>query len=410
MKPEVKRYTTTVGGKTIAIETGRLAAQAGGAVTIHLNDSIIFASATMGGIRAGIDFFPLSVEYEERMYAGGKIPGSFFRREGRPSTDAILTARLTDRPLRPLFPEGMRNEVQVIMYSLSADAENPLDVLAINAASAAVMISDIPWNGPVAAVRVGRVNGEFIINPTFSEIESSDLDLRIAGTREAILMVEAGSDEVPEEVMVAALELGHKSIQPLIDLQLKMKDEVGKSKRDVTYALPDKALQEKVFNMVSASMTTLLDKPLMKAEFYTGMDALLQKVVTELIPAETGGAKVADETDVETLPEFSLPGAPSLDAVKEAFAEAEKKIVRERILNEGKRPDGRTPSRDPPHLVRSGFQPTRPWFRPVHPRRDPGAHPGHARNPIRGAGTGYAHPGGLQALYAPLQLPSLLHR
>ena len=206
MKPEVKRYTTTVGSRPISIETGRLAAQAGGAVTVHLNDSIIFAAATMGGIRAGIDFFPLTVEYEERMYAGGKIPGSFFRREGRPSTDAILTARLTDRPLRPLFPEGMRNEVQIIMYSLSADDENPLDVLAINAASAAVMISDIPWDGPVAAVRVGRVNGEFVINPTFAEMDKSDLDLRIAGTRDAILMVEAGSDEVPEDVMVLVTE------------------------------------------------------------------------------------------------------------------------------------------------------------------------------------------------------------
>jgi len=357
MKPEVKRYTTTVGSRPISIETGRLAAQAGGAVTVHLNDSIIFAAATMGGIRAGIDFFPLTVEYEERMYAGGKIPGSFFRREGRPSTDAILTARLTDRPLRPLFPEGMRNEVQIIMYSLSADDENPLDVLAINAASAAVMISDIPWDGPVAAVRVGRVNGEFVINPTFAEMDKSDLDLRIAGTRDAILMVEAGSDEVPEDVMVAALEFGHKSIQPLIDLQLQMRLEIGKPKREVTFALPDQTLREKVFTLVSASMTALLDKPLMKAEFYAGMDALLQDLVTKLIPSEGAKVKVADETDVETLPEFAMPVAPSLEAIKEAFAEAEKKIVRERILNQGKRPDGRTPAEIRPIWCEVGFSP-----------------------------------------------------
>ena len=357
MKPEVKRYTTTVGSRTISIETGRLAAQAGGAVTVHLNDSIIFAAATMGGIRPGIDFFPLTVEYEERMYAGGKIPGSFFRREGRPSTDAILTDRLTDRPLRPLFPEGMRNEVQIIMYSLSADAENPLDVLAINAASAAVMISDIPWDGPVAAVRVGRVNGEFVINPTFAEIDKSDLDLRIAGTREAILMVEAGSDEVPEDVMVAALEFGHKSIQPLIDLQLQMRLEIGKPKREVTIALPDQTLQEKVFARVSAPMSALLDKPLMKAEFYAGMDALLQNLVAELIPSEGAKVKVADETDVESLPEFALPGTPSLETIKEAFAEAEKKIVRGRILNQGKRPDGRTPTEIRPIWCEVGFSP-----------------------------------------------------
>ena len=357
MKPEVKRYTTTVGSRSISIETGKLAAQAGGAVTVHLNDSIVFAAATMGGIREGIDFFPLIVDYEERMYAGGKIPGSFFRREGRPSTDAILTARLTDRPLRPLFPAGMRNEVQVIMYSLSADADNPLDILAINAASAAMMISDIPWNGPVAAVRVGRVDGEFIAFPTFAEIDQSDLDLRIAGTRDAILMVEAGADEVPEDVMVAALDFGHKSIQPLIDLQLKMQAEIGKPKREVTLALPDQALQEKVFARVSGPMTELLDKPLMKAEFYAGMDALLQSLVAELIPSEGAKVTVSDEEDVEEIPEFAAPETPSLAAVKEAFAETEKKVVRERILELGKRPDGRAADEIRPIWCEVGFSP-----------------------------------------------------
>jgi polyribonucleotide nucleotidyltransferase len=357
MKPEVKRYTTTVGSRTISIETGKLAAQAGGAVTVHLNESIIFAAATMGGVREGIDFFPLSVEYEERMYAGGKIPGSFFRREGRPSTDAILTARLTDRPLRPLFPDGMRNEVQIIMYSLSADAENPLDVLAINAASAAVMISDIPWNGPVGAVRVGRINGEFIINPTFPEMEKSDLDLRIAGSRDAILMVEAGSNEIPEDVMVAALEFGHKSIQPLIDLQLKMREEIGKAKREVKFAIPDVSLQEKVFARVSGPMNELLDKPLMKAEFYKGMDDLLQKLVEEMVPAEAAKVSVTDEEDVETIPETHGHETPSLAAVKETFAEAEKKVVRARILEQGKRPDGRTPTEIRPIWCEVGFSP-----------------------------------------------------
>ena len=358
MYPNVKRYTTTVGSRTIVIETGKLAAQAGGAVTVQLNDSIVFASATMGGIREGIDFFPLSVDYEERMYAGGKIPGSFFRREGRPTTDAILVARLTDRPLRPLFPEGMRNEVQVIMYSLSADADNPLDILAINAASAAIMISDIPWNGPVAAVRVGRVDGQFVANPTFAEIDQSDLDLRIAGTRDAILMVEAGADEIPEDVMVAALEYGHKAIQPLIDLQLKMQAEVGKSKRVITYALPDQALQEKVYARVSGPMNNLLDQPLMKAEFYAGMDVLLQNLVAELIPSSSSAKMtVADEGDVEEIPEFALPGVPSVANVKEAFAEAEKKVVRSRILDLGKRPDGRTPTEIRPIWCEVGFSP-----------------------------------------------------
>ena len=241
MKPESKRYSTTVGSRTVTFETGKLAAQAGGAVTIAVNDTIVFAAATMGGVREGIDFFPLQVEYEERLYAGGKIPGSFFRREGRPGTDAILTARLTDRPLRPLFQHGMRNEVQVMMFSLSSDGENPLDVLAINAASAAIMISDIPWGGPVGAVRVAHVDGQFIANPTFKEMDASDLDLRLAGTKDAILMVECGANEVPEDVMAAALDFGHQAIQPLVEVQLKMQAEVGKPKREPTssYLMPN---------------------------------------------------------------------------------------------------------------------------------------------------------------------------
>jgi polyribonucleotide nucleotidyltransferase len=324
MKPEVKRYSTTVGTRTISFETGKLAHQAGGAVTVGIDEAIIFAAATMGGVREGIDFFPLSVEYEERLYAGGKIPGSFFRREGRPSTEAILTARLTDRPLRPLFAHGMRNEVQVMMFSLSSDGINPLDILAINAASAAIMISDIPWGGPVGAVRVGRVNGQFVLNPTFAEMAQSDLDLRLAGTRDAILMVECGADEIPEDVMVAALELGHRSIQPIIDLQLKMAAEAGKPKRAATFANATDDLNKLVLDRVSGPMNELLDKPLAKAEFYSGMDAILTDLITALCTDD--------------------PESPAPKDVKAAFSEAEGAIVRERILGLGKRPDGRTPT------------------------------------------------------------------
>ena len=293
-------------------------------------------------IREGIDFFPLSVEYEERLYAGGRIPGSFFRREGRPGTEAILTARLTDRPLRPLFQDGMRNEVQVIMFSLSSDGMNPLDILAINAASAAMMISDIPWNGPVGAVRVGRVNGEFVINPTFAEIDASDLDLRIAGTRDAILMVECGANEIPEDVMVAALELGHKSMQPLIDLQLQMRDEVGKPKREVLLAIPDPALKKLVFDRVSGPMNELLEKPLSKNEFYTGMTTLKDALVLDLC----------------TVPEGANPlDYPSPASVRESFDQAEQGIVRERILSMGKRPDGRMPTEIRPIWCEAGISP-----------------------------------------------------
>src|SRR6266545_603529 len=342
MKPESKKYSTVVGTRTFTFESGKLASQAGGAVTFGTNDAIVFAAATMSGVREGIDFFPLSVEYEERLYAGGKIPGSFFRREGRPGTEAILTARLTDRPLRPLFQHGMRNEVQVIMFSLSSDGVNPLDVLAINAASAAMMISDIPWNGPVGAVRVGRVNGEFVINPTFAEIDASDLDLRIAGTREAILMVECGANEIPEDVMVAALELGHQSIQPLIDLQYQMQTEVGKPKREVVLAVPDPEIKKKVFERVSGPMHELLEKPLTKNEFYGGMTTLKDALVAEMC----------------TVPEGANPADyPALASVREAFDQAEQDIVRERILSMGKRPDGRTPTQIRPIWCEVGISP-----------------------------------------------------
>ncbi len=329
MKPESKKYSTIVGGQTLTFETGKLAGQAGGAVTFGTAESIVFAAATMGDVREGIDFFPLSVEYEERLYAGGKIPGSFFRREGKASTEAILTARLTDRPIRPLFQDGMRNEVQVIIYSYSSDGVNPLDILAINAASAAIMISDIPWNGPIGAVRVGRVNGEFVINPTFAQMDASDLDLRIAGTKDAILMVECGADEIPEDVMVQALELGHKAIQPLIDLQLQMAAEVGKPKRQVELFLPSEEIKKKVFERVSGPMNELLEKPLSKTEFYSGMMAIREQAEAELCAVPEG-----------TDPANAIP----VNMFREAFEMAEQAVVRERILSLGKRPDGRTPT------------------------------------------------------------------
>ena len=247
MKPEGKQFQVNINDQLYTFETGKLAGQAGGSVTLRVGDTMVLAVATMNDTpRPGIDFLPLSVDYEERMYAGGRIPGSFFRREGRPSEEAILTARLTDRPLRPLFPKDLRLDIQVILYAISTDTEHPIDILTVTAASAAVMISDIPWAGPVGAVRVGYINGEFVSNPTFEEMKQSTLDLRLAGTRDAILMVESGSKEVSEDLMVAALEFGHKSLQPLIDIQEQMANEIGKPKR--TYIPPsiDESLRESV--------------------------------------------------------------------------------------------------------------------------------------------------------------------
>ena len=329
MKPEAKQFSTTVGSQTYTFETGKLASQAGGAVTFRTGDNIVFATATMGGIREGIDYFPLSVDYEERMYAGGKIPGSFFRREGRAHTEAILTARLTDRPIRPLFQDGMRNEVQVIIYTHSSDGVNPLDILAINAASAALIISDIPWGGPIAAVRVGRIDGEFVLNPSYEQMNASDLDLRIAGTKDAILMVECGADEIPDEIMVEALELGHKSIQPLIELQLQMASEIGKEKREVELFLPSDEIKKKVVDRVSGPMNELLDKPLSKVEFYSGMTDI----------------KTEAEAEFTVVPEGANPDDyMPVNMFREAFELAEQAVVRERILGMDKRPDGRTPT------------------------------------------------------------------
>ncbi len=320
MKPESKIFTSMVGGKPITFETGTLAGQAGGAVTVRLGDTMIFAAATMSPeVRLGIDYFPLTVDYEERMYAGGRIPGSFFRREGRPSEVAILIARLTDRPLRPLFPKDLRNDVQVILYSFSVDGENPIDALAINAASTALMISDVPWGGPVAAVRIGRIDGQLIVNPTSSEQDRSDLDLRIAGTRDAILMVECGAQEVPEAVMVDALNFGHQSIQPLIDVQEQMAREIGKPKQSYVSFNVAEAIQTTVNQRVASQMNEILDTPHTKAQMDSAINALRQEIVTDLT--------AEDESLAHN--------------VMEAFDETLKSVVRERILDKQIRPDGR---------------------------------------------------------------------
>ena len=320
MKPEIRTFHTTIGSKSFTFETGRLAPQAGGAVTLRVGDTVVFAAATMSDeIREGIDFFPLTVDYEERMYAGGRIPGSFFRREGRPTEEAILTARLTDRPLRPLFPKDMRNDVQVILYSFSTDGENPIDILAVNAASTAVMISDIPWGGPVGAVRVGRIENEFILNPTFADIEYSDLDLRIAGTREAILMVECGANEIPEKTMLAALEFGHRAIQPIIDLQEKMSREIGKPKRKYLVFALDNDLKTAVYNKVESRLNQILDQPYVKHDHNNLIDMLRDEVVSEF----------AGEDEILQ------------SQVVKAFDEAYKTVMRKRILTASKRLDGR---------------------------------------------------------------------
>ena len=230
-------FETQFGGRTLTIETGKLARLAGGAVTVRYGDTMVLGTANRSEPRPGLDFFPLTVDFEERMYAAGKIPGGFIKREARPSEAAILAARLTDRPIRPLFPEGYKDDVQLVITVLSTDQENDPDILGTVAASAALTISEIPFQGPIAAVRVGRIGGEFVVNPTVSELEESELDLVVSGTRDAIMMVEAGAKLLPEAVMAEAILFGHRAIQPLITLQEELQKAVGKEKR-VPYLEP----------------------------------------------------------------------------------------------------------------------------------------------------------------------------
>jgi len=261
----------------------------------------------------------LTVNYEARMYASGTIPGGFFRREGRPGEDATLTARLIDRPLRPLFPKDLRNTVQLILYALSADGKQPMDIIGLIAASASLVISDIPWDGPIGAIRVGRIDGEFIAYPTFEEIKKSDLDLIMAGSRDAILTVESNSKEVSEEVILAALEWGQEAIQPLIDIQEQMIKELGKTKKEYQSFKISDDLKAEVRSKAYDPINDILAKEYEKVEFRQALDALRENILEEL-----------------TADDAALPGD-----VKEAFEAALKEAIRTRVLDTGKRADGR---------------------------------------------------------------------
>src|SRR5881227_3385128 len=232
-EPRTVTVSVTVGDQELTFETGKLAKQADGSVLVRAGETMVLATA-QGRMetREGADFFPLTVDVEERMYAAGKIPGGFCKREGRPTERAILTARMIDRPIRPLWPKGFKNEVHVVATTLSADLISPHDILAINGASAALMISPLPFLGPVGAVRVGLIDDELVVNPTLAEIEQGDstLDLIVVGTKDALTMVEAGAGEIPEELLLEALERAHEEIRKLCELQEDLQRQVGKAK------------------------------------------------------------------------------------------------------------------------------------------------------------------------------------
>src|SRR6202521_4967178 len=240
------RLSVEIAGSEISFETGRMAKQASGAVVVRQGDTMVLATATAGNIRE-VDFLPLTVDVEERMYAAGKIPGSFFKREGRAGEKATLTARLIDRPLRPLFPKGWRHETQLVAIPISVDHVNPYDILAMNGASAALMISDVPFAGPVGAVRIGKIDGNFVINPREEDLlGASELELTVAGTEDAILMVEAGAREIPEAEILDALDIAHSEIKKLCALQRELAAKVGKPKLQVVVTQIDPAVLEAV--------------------------------------------------------------------------------------------------------------------------------------------------------------------
>ncbi len=325
-------FERTIGDRTLTLETGELAQLAGGAVTVRYGDTVLLATACVSEQpREGIDFFPLTVDFEERLYAAGKIPGSFFRREGRPSTDAILAGRLTDRPIRPLFPKGFRNDVQVVITVLSADQENDPDVLGTVAASAALSISNAPFSGPVSSVRVGYIDGQFVVNPTYPQLEDSDLDLVVAGTRDAIMMVEAGASQVPEQVMAEAIEFGQRMNVEIITLQDELVAKVGQPKIE----FEAKRVQPKVKDEVKAALEGRLEELLAaaKEERQSGLEERRQ----------------------ELLERFAELHAP--EEIGAALDEVVKETVRAAILERGVRPDGRGPADIRPISCRVGILP-----------------------------------------------------
>ena len=316
----IKDELIEINGKAIHIETGRVAKQSSGSVVVTLGETVVLVTAvSTDEVREGIDFLPLTVEYQEMSYAGGRIPGNFFRRDiGRPSEKETLTARLIDRPLRPLFPKNYHYETQVIASVLSTDKENEADVLAILGASTALEVSDIPFMGPIAGVRVGRIDGKFIANPTFSQQAVSDIDLVVAGNRSGIVMVEAGGSFVPEADMIDAIFFGHEAMMPMLDMQERLKSEVGKPKRMISQDPYDEALYAKIVE---------LGQPLLREVFATAEKALRQKKSKEVLGSilkNLSDSYEGRETEIEDL-----------------FHNLEKEIVRQMILEEGKRIDGR---------------------------------------------------------------------
>jgi polyribonucleotide nucleotidyltransferase len=328
---EPKTYEIEVGGKTLTIQHGILAGQANGAVTVRQGDTVVLVTACMADPREGIDFFPLTIDYEERLYAAGKIPGSFPRREGRAGTDAILAMRLTDRPLRPLFPKGFRNEVQIVATTLSADQENQPDTLITVGASAALMISDIPFNGPVSSVRVTRVDGQYIVNPTFEEADAGDIDIIVAGTKDAVVMVEAGARQVAEDVVLEAIEAAMEANRAINELQAKIAEEAAPTKKEFTPATDD-------------------------PDAISAVEAFLKDRMPEIIETANSERSDANKALKQELAEH-FEEQYTARQLSDALYAVIKKGLRRQILEEGKRADGREVTQIRPLTIHAGVLP-----------------------------------------------------
>ncbi len=323
MSDAVTRVSVEIEGKEISFETGKLAKQASGAVVIRSGDTMVLCTATRGNLRE-VDFLPLTVDVEERMYAAGKIPGSFFKREGRAGEKATLTARLIDRPIRPLFPKGWRYETQLVALPMSVDHVNPYDMLAMNGASAALMISDVPFPTPVGAVRIGKVDGNFVVNPDEEALfEGADLDLIVAGTDEAILMVEAGANEIPEAEILDALDIAHENIKKLCAAQRELAEQAGKAK--VAVEIPQ--AHAELYEQIKGSHGTALDTATQVEDKLERQEAT--KAIEEQILEHYSG-----DPQSETYAEYRANA-------QRAFDKLEKTLIRERIAVQKKRPDGR---------------------------------------------------------------------
>ncbi|HHW18435.1 MAG TPA: polyribonucleotide nucleotidyltransferase [Firmicutes bacterium] len=317
----VKRYQFELGGRPLTLEFGKMAKQANGSVLVRYGDtSVLVTACASKEPKEGVDFFPLTVDVEERLYAVGRIPGSWGRREGRPPEKSILQARVTDRPIRPLFPKGFRNEVQVIVIPLSIDHDCSPEIAGMIGASAALSVSDIPFGGPIGAVEVGLVNGQFVINPTVKEIEESELRLTVAGTKEAVLMVEAGANQVPEDTMVEAIMAGHEVIKELVAFQERIVAEIGKPKMEAVIFAPGEDVVARVRELATPRIREAI-RVEEKLSRESAIDEILQEVFAEM---------------AEEFPERE-------GEIAEAFHDVLKEEVRRMILETGTRPDGRRP-------------------------------------------------------------------